>query len=261
MPQDFPASPALARVARGDLCAGCGGCAALAPGKVRMRLAEPGYLRPVQEAPLSPQEEDGIAAVCPGLGQQVETGERTDTVLWGPYVSIMTGWATDPETRFAASSGGALSALLVHLVESGRVDAVVQTTADPDLPIGNAATVSTEAGAIRAAAGSRYAPSAPLADLPARLAEHRETGRRFAFVGKPCDAVALRAWARRDPRSTGPSRWWCRSSARACRPMRAVGPSSRRSEPIWKPPVPSATAGRAGPAAPPPPPWTAPNGR
>lgn len=199
MPQDFPSSPALARVARGDLCAGCGGCAALAPDKVRMRLADPGYLRPDQQAPLSPQEEDGIAAVCPGLGQQVEAGDRADTVLWGPYVSVGTGWATDPQTRFAASSGGALSAILVHLVESGRVDAVVQTAADPALPIGNAATVSTGADAIRAAAGSRYAPSAPLAELPARLAEHRETGRRFAFVGKPCDAVALRAWARRDP--------------------------------------------------------------
>ena len=164
-----------------------------------MQRVDPGYLRPRQEAQLSPEEESGIAAICPALGQTVEAAGRTDSVLWGPYVSIATGWATDPDTRFAASSGGALSAILTYLVESGRVDAVVQTAADPDLSIGNAATLSTGAEEIRAAAGSRYAPSAPLADLPARLAEHRESGRRFAFVGKPCDAAALRAWARRDP--------------------------------------------------------------
>jgi coenzyme F420 hydrogenase subunit beta len=31
------------------------------------------------------------------------------------------------------------------------------------------------------------------------LAEHRTTGRRFAFTGKPCDAAALRALANREP--------------------------------------------------------------
>ncbi|MFN3972076.1 MAG: Coenzyme F420 hydrogenase/dehydrogenase, beta subunit C-terminal domain [Gemmobacter sp.] len=30
------------------------------------------------------------------------------------------------------------------------------------------------------------------------MAEHRDTGRRFAFVGKPCDAAALRALTQRD---------------------------------------------------------------
>ncbi|PZN92116.1 MAG: hypothetical protein DCF31_17665, partial [Alphaproteobacteria bacterium] len=49
--------------------------------------------------------------------------------------------------------------------------------------------------AILAAAGSRYAPSAPLAELETWLARGR-----FAFVGKPCDVTALRARARTDPR-------------------------------------------------------------
>jgi coenzyme F420 hydrogenase subunit beta len=189
-------SPALARVARGDLCAGCGACAALAQGKVAMAVEAPGYLRPVQSAPLDPAEEAAISRVCPGLGVRVDPAAgRSDPVLWGPYVSMQTGWATDDGLRFAGSSGGALSAILVHLLASGMVDAVLQTAASPDLVTGNAAVVSTDAAAIRVAAGSRYAPSAPLADLPLHLA----TGRRFAFVGKPCDAAALRAIAAADP--------------------------------------------------------------
>jgi coenzyme F420 hydrogenase subunit beta len=192
----LPASPALARVARGDLCAGCGACAALAPDKVSLQVAPPGYLRPVQSAPLSASEEAGIAAVCPGLGQTVHAAGRLDPVLWGPYVSMQTGWATDEGVRHAGSSGGALSMILIHLLRTGVVDAVVQTGAAPDLVIGNATVVTASAAEVTAAAGSRYAPSAPLADLPAQIA----TGKRFAFVGKPCDAAALRAMQARDPK-------------------------------------------------------------
>lgn len=190
------ASPSLARVARGDLCAGCGACAALAPGKVAMTVAAPGFLRPMQRAPLVAAEEAAIAAVCPGLGQKVEAAGRTDPVLWGPYVSMQTGWATDPALRFAGASGGGLSALLVHLLASGTVDAVIQIAADPDMAIGNVTVVSTDAAGVLTAAGSRYAPSAPLAGLAGILAD----GRRYAVVGKPCDAAALRAMAAADPK-------------------------------------------------------------
>jgi coenzyme F420 hydrogenase subunit beta len=188
-------APSLARVARGDLCAGCGLCAGLAPAKVRM-TAESGYLRPVQVAPLTPAEDSLVARVCPGLGQQVTPGTRTDSALWGPYERMWTGWATDPRVRFAASSGGVLSMMLIHLLETGRVDAVVQTEASPELPIANVTVVSRSEAAVVAAAGSRYAPSAPLADL----ASHLATGLRYAFVGKPCDVAALRALAQQDPK-------------------------------------------------------------
>lgn len=192
-----PLAPPLARVARGRLCAGCGACAAIAPGKVAMAALPPGFLRPVQSAPLDPAEEAAVAAVCPGLGQTVAAAGRTDDPLWGPYLAMRSGHATDPALRHAASSGGVLSALLVHLLATGEVEAVVTNGPDPGHPARNATCVVTDAAGVRAAAGSRYAPSAPLADLPLRLAEHRATGRRFAFVGKPCDTAALRAMAAR----------------------------------------------------------------
>lgn len=191
------ASPALTRVAKGDLCAGCGICAGIAPGRIAMAVQAPGYLRPEQTSALDPGQEAAIAAACPGLGQKVLAAGRTDTPLWGPYVTMHTGWATDPAVRHAGSSGGALTALLVHLLGSGRVDAVLQTAADPAFPIGNETVITVDATAILAAAGSRYAPSAPLAGIAGLMMQ--EESRRFAFVGKPCDAAALRALADRDP--------------------------------------------------------------
>lgn len=186
-------SPSLSRVARGELCAGCGACAALAPGKVTMVRTRSGYLRPLQSASLDCSEEANISEACPGLGQTVETNNRPNPVLWGPYREVMTGWATNPELRFSGSSGGGISALLVYLIETNFVDAVVQTAADPHFVIGNTTLITTDTAGITKAAGSRYAPSAPLEGLPELLIEHAASGRRFAFVGKPCDVAALRA--------------------------------------------------------------------
>lgn len=189
-------SKALARVAAGDLCAGCGGCALVAPGKVEMHVAAPGFLRPRQTAPLTPDEEATVSAICPGLGQRVEASGRADDALWGPYVSMRAGWSTDDEVRYQGSSGGALTAALVHLLKAGRIDGVVQIGADPQLATGNVTVLSDDRAGAVAAAGSRYAPSAPLAGLEAQLSGEGS----YAFVGKPCDAVALRALAERDPR-------------------------------------------------------------
>ncbi len=185
----------LSRVKRGNLCAGCGACAGLFPSSISMQVESPGYLRPVQHARLSPADDSLIASVCPGLGQEVKPEGRQDPVLWGPYVSMQTGWATDPALRYAGASGGGLSALLAGLLAQGHVDAIAQTQAAPDLAIGNTSVISTDLAAITQAAGSRYAPSAPLAKLHSLQAD----GRRFAFVGKPCDAAALRALIKAEP--------------------------------------------------------------
>lgn len=90
--------------------------------------------------------------------------------------------------------GGALSAVLVHLIDSGTVDAVVQTKASAELPIGNAPVISMDTKSITAAAGSRYAPSAPLEGINAQIAANRANGTRYAFVGKPCDVAATRTF-------------------------------------------------------------------
>ena len=196
MDRDDAHSPALARVARGNLCSGCGGCALAAPGKVAMEMRAPGFLRPVQHAALSDGEEARVARICPGLGQEVDAAGRRDDTLWGPFLEMRAGHATDERLRHVAASGGALSAVLVHLVASGAVEGVVQTSAAPAPPVANTAVLSRTPGEIAAAAGSRYAPSAPLAGLEPHLA----AGRPLAFVGKPCDVAALRALAGMDSR-------------------------------------------------------------
>ncbi len=187
-----PTSPALKRVAQGGLCSGCGACAAIAPGSVEMAISPAGYLRPREIAAVTAEQNAAITRVCPGLGQVVAADGREGHPLWGPYMSMRTGWATDPELRFKGSSGGALSAILAWAVETGQVTAALTNGADPERPVGNQPLLATSRADVARAAGSRYAPSAPLAALD------QGTG-PLAFVGKPCDAAALRAMQARDP--------------------------------------------------------------
>ncbi|MBV8972501.1 MAG: Coenzyme F420 hydrogenase/dehydrogenase, beta subunit C-terminal domain, partial [Sphingomonadaceae bacterium] len=181
---------------RGQTCSGCGLCAALGGGAVELTTVAPGYTRPRQVATLTPEPERAIAATCPGLVVDVRSDAPHVDPLWGPWRTVVTGYATDADLRHHASSGGVLSALLVQALAEGLVDYVVQTAMDPARPLANTTIVSTDAAGVFAAAGSRYAASSPLAEITARL----DAPGRFAFVGKPCDVDALRALARIDPR-------------------------------------------------------------
>lgn len=137
-----------------------------------------------------------MQAVCSGIRLEHHESDADYHPLWGPIRRLATGHATDTETRHRGSSGGVLSALQLFLVESGEVEFVLSTGADPADPIGTATRDRSSREDILGAAGSRYAPSSPLAQINRHLVQ----GRRFAFVGKPCDVAALRSIAKQDSR-------------------------------------------------------------
>lgn len=188
----------LDTIVQGGLCHGCGGCVAAVGGeRIGMSMSVNGYLRPVAHTPLSSEEQAIVAEVCSGREVvQTRDGEARYDDLWGPVLSVETGYAVDPAIRYVGSSGGVLTGLLAYLLETEAIDFVVHTGMDPARPLGNATKVSRTRADVLAGAGSRYAPSSPLADLDDHLAK----GRPFAFVGKPCDIATLRRMAKRDAR-------------------------------------------------------------
>ncbi len=187
----------LKRVNNGNLCAGCGICEAIA-GKdsIEMAVSSDGYNRPVQKRAISGEIDSRLSRICPGLSVELETDVKENHPLWGPNIMTAEAHSTREDVRFTASSGGALTAILIHLIETGQVDFVVHNRADDANPLANITVASHTVDEIKAGAGSRYAPSSPLAHLETYLA----TGKIFAVVGKPCDIAALRALGRQDPR-------------------------------------------------------------
>lgn len=165
------------------------------PGKVKIALRADGYLRPVAHVPLTTEENTKLFDTCPGALIQHEAKRANYHPHWGPLVQVRTGHAIDATTRHEGSSGGVLSGLLIHLLESKQVDFVAHVKAASDDPLGNELSISRTREDVLGGAGSRYAPSAPLA----MLAELLALPGRFAFVGKPCDVAALRRYEKLNP--------------------------------------------------------------
>lgn len=187
----------LTQIADNGLCLGCGGCVgAIGRPDMKMVMTAEGYLRPKARLALSASDEQILQEVCVGQSLAHDSMGEDYHPLWGPIKWLGTGHANDPEVRYRGSSGGVISAVAIGLVEQGLVDFVVATGADPDDPIGNITRARQDRDEIVSAAGSRYAPSSPLADIEQYLAAER----RFAFIGKPCDVAAFRRLAKRDPR-------------------------------------------------------------
>lgn len=189
-------SATVDRVLNGQLCTGCGLCASVSEGAIQMKMQAPGYARPFQTAPIGSDAEQIIAQACPGAIVQ-EWGEQERIhPYWGPWKSIFTGHAADDTVRYEGSSGGAISALLIHALNTGMVDRVIHVAANAAAPTRNTIVTSRTVGEVIASAGSRYTASSPLEQIDQALSE----GGAIAFVGKPCDVSALRRLGRLDPR-------------------------------------------------------------
>lgn len=184
------------------LCIGCGLCESVA-GEDRIRVAkvQHGDLRPVVVGDLDDALVDHIYDACPGTRATGPAAHRLDgdtklDNVWGPWRRMIEAWSADDEMRFEGSTGGVLTALAVYLLESGQVSFVLHTkTSDTDPGFGQS-HISRARDDVMAACGSRYGPTATLADLKDALAQ----GEPFAFIGKPCDLTALGNQARFDPR-------------------------------------------------------------
>lgn len=184
-------------VVSNGLCAGCGACAGVVPDNVvRMELSSAGYLRPKAWVPLDVAQQRSALVACPSVRLEHSNLEAENLKIWGPTRSVATAFSTDAEIRQFGSSGGVVSALALYLVESGAVDFVAQIAVSKEHPLTNKVQQSRTRQDILHAAGSRYAPAAPLE----RISEFLQSGERFAFVGKPCDVAALRALAKVDER-------------------------------------------------------------
>ena len=192
----------LAEVVENGLCIGCGLCRSIAGDeRITFGMTPEGRERPVERVPLDSPTWARIAAVCPGVriegqDQRLLDPQATLDPIWGPYLRMDRGYASDPTVRFQASTGGVLTALALYLLGQRKVDFILHVKASRTQPMRSEWSLSFDRVAVLERSQSRYGPAAPLADFEAVLARQQA----FAFVGKPCDVGALRLLARTDSR-------------------------------------------------------------
>lgn len=177
-------------------CTHCGACVGLHPDWLEFRQTEDGPL-PFLRRPLSSEEDASLAlawAVCSGRGVPYPqlwehlSGSPPSHWLMGPYRRVFTGYASDPAIRRRGASGGVISRVLIHLLETGQIEGAVVLRQGLYTPEDAAPVIATTRDEILAAAQSVYAVTPMLTLLPKMEAF---TG-RLAFVGLPEQVAALR---------------------------------------------------------------------
>ncbi len=189
-------------------CVGCGGCIAACPSR-SIGVAEDGKPTLVKMCtgcsacwdycPLAGLRTEALHATAPGpdgAGREAD-GASALAPAPGPALPAVLGrvgsaWSAAARASVpGAQDGGVVTALLCQLLESGHLDGAVVTRridafrGEPFL--------ATSPEEVRAAAGSVYHQSHPLAVLNEPLAGGVE---RIAFVGTPCQVSVLRALQR-----------------------------------------------------------------
>ena len=208
------AAAQLHKIVEDGLCLGCGLCAALAPKAIDIRQGEDGDLRPFANDDFNEAQMEIVAQTCPsmrleGLPRSLKDKSPHQDVIWGPYVEMSLGYASQDNIRHQASTAGILTMLAIYLLEADLVDGIVHVkAADGSDERGPAnfgvATISRNARDVLTAAGSRYGPTAALLEIDTLL----DSDERFAIIAKPCDLNALRNLAHLDNRVNKRFHYW-----------------------------------------------------
>jgi coenzyme F420 hydrogenase subunit beta len=177
------------------LCVGCGACAHVArPDAISLTNVSTEGIRPVLKGALSAAEQAECLAVCPAVGVDYSALRQRFGVLpeawesFGAVLEVWEGHAADPEIRFKGSSGGALTALGLHAVNSGAYAGVLHIGQDPSDATRNSTRLSRTRDELLACAGSRYAAASVCDRLDLVAREDRPS----VVIAQPSEVAALR---------------------------------------------------------------------
>ena len=158
-----------------EYCSACGLCQG--KGYAELKFND-GLLKPNMNV----DNTDFFESVCPITGSVYEIQPE-----WGEFEKVYVGYSNDPDIRHMASSGGVITSLASYLLDKKLIDGVIHTGKDTDKPWRTKTYCSTTPKEVVDRCGSRYTQSMPLADI-FNLTEY---GKRYIYIGKPCDVLAL----------------------------------------------------------------------
>jgi len=182
-------------IVKQNLCTGCGICAAICPtGSLRMQLNEEGEFIPFLG--LGCEECNLCASVCPQLTCSYNS-QHINKILSKEFSAILgnsdelntfAGHAVDLGRRRRSSSGGILTLVLQHLLDSEKIDAaIVVGPAKSNNRLLFEAKIVRTTKELEKCAGSRYYPI----ELSNALRKLKSTKEVVAIVGLPCHVRAI----------------------------------------------------------------------
>jgi coenzyme F420 hydrogenase subunit beta len=182
-----------------DLCCGCGACVGVCPADALAIDITRSHEPVIDESKCT---DCGLCVdVCPGKGYAVDGPSKKvcgDEIRFDPergsVIEYLKGHSTDPDIRLNSASGGVATALLIHLLESGQVDAVHVIGLKDERQF---AVLTNDAQEIRNSISSKYGVVPMLATLIPNLLKRP---RLVAATFTPCQLAGWRLAAKRIPR-------------------------------------------------------------
>ncbi|MGQ9732852.1 MAG: Coenzyme F420 hydrogenase/dehydrogenase, beta subunit C-terminal domain [Candidatus Zipacnadales bacterium] len=172
-------SVASAKYTTSWVCTQCGTCSAICPtGAISVEWSADGSAYPRVDKKVCIN--CGLClCICPGpIMWSVEAALQDTSAKMQCFLT----YATDPSLRQRGASGGAITALLVHLFRERQIDSALVTRLGPDLrPEPFIAKSETD---LCAAQSSKYVVSPTITALRGLL--QRDSNSRLAVVGLPC---------------------------------------------------------------------------
>lgn len=165
------------------LCSACGACSGICvAGAIRMEENPGGYL--IASVDCSKCVDCGqCLKVCPSVPENQRI-EDLDKSLHGICLEGFIGYASEKSVRREGQSGGVVTALLLYLLESGKIDGAVTNQFDPEKRRSKAVYVNSRRGLMESC-GSYYTQSS----VVKTIIEHSD--KRLAAVVLGCQAEAL----------------------------------------------------------------------
>ncbi len=191
---------ALAKIVDGGLCHRCGSCVGICPTGV-LGLDEREY--PAVKNLSACTDCDLCVRVCPGdefniqeMHHSLFQSEPELTATHGAFRRGVVAYATDPHIREHSTSGGVVTALLIHLLESGTIDGALIISSDEQVLWKGKPMVARSRADILSGMKSKYA----ISPTNVNFSEVREVPGRYALVGLPCQIHGFHKAAQLDPR-------------------------------------------------------------
>jgi coenzyme F420 hydrogenase subunit beta len=171
-------------------CCSCGGCEAACPiGVIELQDLRPTLVKECNKCEFCwkscPRMIDDYSAIYP-----VVYGENAQRDLaLGVYRQAYALRNADESVRKRAQDGGVVTAILLHLLETGMIEGAIVSGIDPDEPWKPKPMVATTRKQIISATKSRYTRSPNLVALREALKELKL--KQVAVVGTPCHIQAV----------------------------------------------------------------------
>ncbi len=188
----------ILKVVKDGLCHRCGACIGLCPaGTFGIKDGYPVQAADCIRCNICVRICSGLEVDYPELGRQVfGEGGYAFGPLMGPVRSTWLAHAADPAVRGRGASGGVVTQILLHWLETGKIKGALVVVEDPEEPTRGRGIIARTPEALLASAQSRYTTATGFA----ALYDIRDEKGPFAAVGLPCQIHALRKRQIMDPR-------------------------------------------------------------